>query len=139
MVKRGKTRSGNGNENLIPKLSKEEIQRRASHVKPVTTIPGVGICYIKPNSGNNSHEWCFWYERLRKAKELVFLTEIVTCHPANKTGRLRTTVAQILSQIPDDFLKDTRAFELVGEKTGGSGAEEADFHHAIVHLYTVVD
>lgn len=124
----------------IPKISDEDLKRLSRRIRPVislVTLPmgrypqdELRAYYLsrpKDLRGIN-----FLKGKKRRKAHLVELARITTLHTLGSAGReFHPTIAEVLSQIPKDFLERTVAFEtLPAEEYDESG----HFHKATTVL-----
>ena len=134
------------NERYIPKITEEEIRRRAHHIKPVmqfkTGRVNVGFWRLKPVRSIFHTPFTWFPQPVEPVLYLQAVRDIRTYHRKGKKGVFQPLISEILAQIPEEDLARVVAFELVAsphhENDFGwdQKAFEDGYHVATVRLYT---
>lgn len=123
----------------IPKVPETDIRCRAKRIKPVIRT-GEYQFYIK--EVDLFTQAFTWHPSLRfRAKGLAPLAKIHTIHSYGYYGFFKPSIAEVLAQIPFEYLDDTVAFEVHGPHTVYDLNEQKDivdggFHLAVTTLYS---
>jgi len=124
---------------LIPKLSQEELQKRAGRIKPVVGFNGSQYYIHDVDIAQVSFIWD--PKKKNKAKGLVALCEILTYHTYGHPMLFKPSIAEVLSQIPDTHLDKVIAFQIVGQPESVEDLNQygaitnSGYHMAITQLY----
>ncbi len=123
----------------IPRLDYDELRRRADAIKPLVRSDVGVLNYIEEPS--LSQVSFIWDPVVTDAAEgLEEVTRIVTLHTFGYAALFKPSIAEVLSQIPEDMLEQVKAFEIFGPATAddlNANLEELQesFHVAITILY----
>jgi hypothetical protein len=118
----------------IPKVPASEIRTRAAHIRPVVSFPIIGNCYIwNVDLFQEAFTRGAWPKR--PALGLKWVHNIRTYHVCQEDDIFRPSVAEVLAQIPFEYLNKTKAFRVV-EVTHDADACVAGYHTALTSLYT---
>lgn len=123
----------------IPKLDREELVRRADRIKPLMK-DGEDLRWIKEPQCLSSVSY-IWDAKLKdKAKGLQPVTTIKTLHSYGAPSLFKSSVEEVLSQIPEHLVDDIDAFCLRAPSTSSDLNKfkdelNAGFHVAFVTLY----
>ena len=124
----------------IPEVSNEEITKLAKRIKPVVLFKRKGLCYIKPvDLFKVAYTWD--PKSAKKATGLIPLCEITTHHGFGYAGFFKPSIAEVLAQIPQAYLKRVVAFEIVDSPKDADDlnkekdALNAGYHVAKTRLY----
>ena len=92
-------------------LPDEEIARRAKTIRPVVKF-GEKLHYIKPV---DLHTVAYTWDpkKAEKATGLKPLKEITTLHRWSYYGFFKPSIAEVLSQIPEDLVDRVVAFQII--------------------------
>ncbi len=137
----------------IPKAPKSSIQKLARRIKPVVRFrkgkdalirsKRGKLYYIKPvDLFEVSFLWAPQAERL--AEGLVPITDITTYHAFGYYGLFKSSIAEVLSQIPAVLVERVVAFEIISQpETADDMRREKDalaagYHVATVRLYAQI-
>lgn len=104
----------------IPKITDEELSSRAERIKPVVReqrkLSGDVLYYIKPvDLKTVAFTWDAKPDK--RAKGLKPIATITTYHTYGYYGFFKPSIAEVLAQIPEQYLKDVVAFETNGPDT----------------------
>ncbi len=126
-------------DNFIPEISKVELYRRAKYIKPIVSFNGVQH-YIKDvDLENVSYIW-----DAKKEKEvtgLILLGQRITYHTFGYYLLFKPSIAEVLAQIPEEYLEEVVAFEIVAKPQDADDLNRytditnAGYHMAITHFY----
>jgi hypothetical protein len=123
----------------IPKLSEEELEKRAQTIKPVIRFDGT-LHYIEDvHLSNVSHIW----SPVKKdvASGLLPVTNVVTYHTYGYCGLFKPSIAEVLAQVPEEIVDQVCAFEIVEKPKSAEDlnrnleALNTGYHFATVQLY----
>ncbi len=130
----------------IPKILDERLQELCKRIKPVVRFVswfGKGkecLYYIKPVDPRKiAYTWD--PKPRRKARRLKKLCDITTYHSYGYYGFFKPSIAEVIAQIPEEYLNKVVAFEIVEnpEKRDDlnlhSEALNAGYHVATTRLY----
>lgn len=103
--------------NYIPKITDDELVKRAENIKPVVReqrkFSGDVLFYIKPvDLKNVAFTWDA--KPTKQATGLKPIATITTYHAYGYYGFFKPSIAEVLAQIPEQYLKDVVAFETYG-------------------------
>lgn len=128
----------------IPKISDERLYELYSKIKPVvryTTEQRKGqLEYEKDDCGEpyyiedvdlRSQAFTWDPAPAKRAGGLEEIAKIETYHTYAYYGFFKPTIAEVLSQIPEQYIDKVTAFETVGDTAEICG----DYHRAITRLY----
>lgn len=101
----------------IPEVSKERIVELAAKIKPVVTFQRKGKYFIKPV---DLHTVAYIWEPkpADKVTGLKSFCEIRTYHSCGSHGFFMPSIAEVLTQIPDEYLDKVLAFEIIASRQG---------------------
>ena len=123
----------------IPKVSKEEIEKRSERIKPVVKFDS-NLSFIKPvDLFGIAYTWD--PEPAGRAKGLKPLCDITTYHTYGYYGFFKPSIAEVLAQIPKEYLDKVVAFEIINspgtadDLNRESAALNAGYHVATTRLY----
>lgn len=99
----------------IPEISDGSIKKMLKSVKPVI-IEGDKLFYIKPVDPRRT---AFMWDpkKTKEAKGLVATGTITTYHTWAYYGCFKPTIAEVLAQIPKEWVPGTVAFSVLGPET----------------------
>ena len=127
----------------IPKVSRGRINKLAKRIKPVIQFTHSifrGKRYIKPvDLFGVAYTWD--PKPRRRARNLKPLCDITTYHAYGYYGCFKPSVAEVLAQIPKEYLDKVIAFEIIrGPETADDlnrekEALQAGYHVATTRLY----
>lgn len=126
----------------IPALPQEQIELLAQRIKPLVLFPKLGNkkYFIRPvDLWTTSFIWD--PQPAQKAHGLEPLIAIQTLHTYGYHGLFKPTIAEVLAQIPKEYINQATAFEIINQPENildlqaTNEALEAGFHIAIVQLY----
>lgn len=124
---------------LIPKLSHEELLKRAERIKPLFSFNGKLYLIEDVDISRVSFIW----EPKKKgiAPKMTVLGEILTYHTYGHPMLFKPSIAEVLSQIPEQYLEEVVAFQIVGQPNDADDLNRyttitnAGYHMAITQLY----
>ena len=124
----------------IPKVPKERIQELSELIRPVVQFDGKGGRYIKPvDLFGIAYTWD--PEPEDRATGLVSLCDITTYHSYGYHGFFKPSIAEVLAQIPNEYVGKVVAFEIVEKPETADDlnrhieALNAGYHVAKTRLY----
>jgi hypothetical protein len=124
----------------VPEISVERLDELFSFIKPVVR-KGDDLFYIAPPE---LQEASFLWDPVvtAQATNLQEVGRIVTYHRYGYYGMFKPSIAEVLSQIPEHFIRGTLAFETVGPETTDDLNKNIDivnegYHVAETILYSV--
>lgn len=124
----------------IPKVSSERIIELSGRIRPVVEFPRKGRCFIEPvDLFDVSYTW--GPRPADKATGLKPLREITTYHTYGYYGMFKPSIAEVLAQIPAEYLDMVVAFEIVESPETADDlnrepeALNAGYHVATTRLY----
>ena len=129
---------------FIPEISRQTLEDRASRIKPVVTfLEGGGrhARYFIKEVCLHSVAYTWNPVKADKAENLEVLGQIITYHSWGHPMYFKPSVAEVLAQIPENFLDKVTAFEIVGSPEDADDLNRyteitnAGFHMAITQLY----
>ena len=124
----------------IPEITDVRLTALAERIKPVYTFKEKGLYYIKPvNLRNVAYTWD--PQPAIKAVGLKKCHDLTTLHAFDYYAFFKPSVAEVLAQIPEEYLESVVAFEIVGGPVTADDlmrekeALRAGFHMATTRLY----
>ncbi len=123
---------------FIPKIEDCRLEELAARIKPLV-INGGELFYIEPcDLRNTAFPWSPKFTV--QAKDIICHARITTLHTFGYQGFFKPSIAEVLAQIPEIYLDNTIAFEVIGPNTVDdlnkqSDAVNAGFHMATTKLY----
>jgi hypothetical protein len=130
-------------EAFVPEISDKKIEFLLKKMKPVgkNTANDSCLCYMKEcDPRNQAFTWSPEYSE--KAEGLIELTSIKTHHYCGYYGFFKPSIAEVLAQIPDEYIDKVVAFETItGEHDGEDEVKilrDGRGHLATTVLYTNV-
>lgn len=125
----------------IPKVPEERIRALAERIKPVVRRPrSRDLHYIVPV--DLFHVAYTWDPKLaEKATDLKAVCDITTYHTYGYHGFFKPSIAEVLAQIPEEYLDRVVAFEIVESPNTADDlnrereALNAGYHVAKTRLY----
>ena len=122
----------------VPKISDERVEEMGKIIKPLVVRKGQ-LCYIKPC---DPRKVAFsWDPKVTKiARGLRKICEIPTYHTFGYYGMFKPSIAEVLAQIPEEFLNECSAFITKGPETIDDLHAQMDvvnegYHRAMTTLY----
>lgn len=127
-----------GKRDWIPQITEEWLSELLQRVKPVVHFNGLGLCYIKPT--NPLAPFLRDCEATKRVDGLKTLCEITTFHTFGYHIYFNPTVAEVLAQIPKEYIRRVVAFQVVSDPTKEVHAHHiealaAGYHVATTRLY----
>ena len=124
----------------IPEVPKKRIEELAERIKPVVQFARKGKYYIRPvDLFGIAYTWD--PKSADKATGLKLLCDITTYHTYGYYGMFKPSIAEVLAQIPAEYLDKVVAFEIVGSPETADDlnreheAVNAGYHVATTRLY----
>lgn len=124
--------------NYFFEKNKEELKILSGKINPVIKKDGY-LYYIEPvDLQRMSFLWSPVFTE--KALNIKVFCRIITYHSFSFHGFFKPTISEVLSQIPDEHIKNTVAFETIGphDTSDLNNHKEAindNYHVAITNLY----
>ncbi len=125
-------------ENWIPEISGPRLSELFERIKPVVHFDGVGLCYIKPVHVNVP--FLRNPERDIQAGGLECIHTCTTFHTFASRNYFNPTAAEVLAQIPKEYIDKIVAFEIADnpEKDSSQQSEVSlsmGYHTAKTRFY----
>lgn len=116
----------------IPEISDAKLEELYKRIKPVVGRKGK-LYYIKDE---DLRKVAFtWEPKLKnKAKKLERLCDITTYHTYGYHGFFKPSIAEVIAQIPENYLDETVAFETFTDLTLENIV--GNYHVTTTRLYT---
>lgn len=126
-------------EYCIPDITDDDLKVRAKHIKPLVLHKGK-LRHIKKPKGLRDIAYTWDIKVKGKATGLMKLATIRTLHTYAYYGFFKPTIAEVLAQIPREYLSDAVGFTIKGPDDAADlnrerEATNAGFHVAEVTLY----
>jgi len=122
----------------IPEISEEKLYELGQRIKPLVS-KGRNLFYIKPcHPRDTAFSWA--PKRTKVATDLRKLTEITTYHTWGHYSLFKPSIAEVLAQIPEEYLDRCCAFVTEGPEIADDLHKHMDifnegYHVAITTLY----
>ena len=125
----------------IPEISDQKLEELAGRIRPVYEFKDGVLRYIQPvDLRKTAYTWDPKPAEL--AENLKVLSEFRTFHSYGSPMFFKPSIAEVLAQIPEEFLNKIRAFQIVDAPVHVDDlnlereALNAGYHVAMTRLYT---
>ncbi len=133
---------------VIPSITDEELEKIYRQLKPIATIDEIKY-YLKEYSLQQLRYYFFMQDSVSSITEKIDsslidpVAEFICLHKFHYYGSFTPTIAEVLSQIPENLVDDSNAFEIVEYPTKMADvakyfeAFEKGYHLSKVRTYKI--
>ena len=123
---------------FIPEISDEKLNSLIEKIVPVVKENDKFYQIEIPNLRNIAYTW--EPKIIKECDNLKEIKRIKTHHYCGYYGMFKPSIAEVLSQIPEDLIDKVNAFEIINDVNSGTDTEikifrEGNGHLAITILY----
>jgi len=121
---------------FVPEISEEKLSSLIEKIVPVVRENNKLYQIKIPDLRNVAYTWD--YKVVEECKNLKEIVRIKTHHYCGYYGLFKPSIAEVLSQIPEDFIDKVNAFEIISDVCSGTDDETKIFKEGNGHLATTI-
>lgn len=119
----------------VPDISDEELQKRYESIKPIQKVGGKYFLLEECDLRKVAYLWAPKHQEEVKVKEVA---RIKTHHHTGYISLFKPSIAEVLTQIPPEYLSTVHYFEVIVDDSSGTDTQIRCFSSGTGHLATTV-
>lgn len=120
----------------VPEITEEKLNNLIQKIHPVIRKDDKLYLIEIPDFRNTAYTWDA--QITKEFSNLKEVTRIKTHHYCGYYGFFKPSIAEVLSQIPENLIDKINAFEIIGDIDSGTEEEVKIFSEGNGHLATTI-
>ena len=121
---------------FVPEITEEKLNNLIQKIVPVVRENNKLYLIEIPDLRSIAYTWD--YKITEECNNLKEITRIKTNHYCGYYGLFKPSIAEVLSQIPEDLIDEVAAFEIISDICSGTDDEIKIFNEGNGHLATTI-